>query len=169
MTHTLVPRHEKHDGEYCRPIFLATITLDNVVVIAPPPPLSRQLICMPTLLVVCGTAMRTCRVIALAGGGQGGQHLDGRGLTTLVLPWAYRPFFWWGAHIGNRCGTHRQSCAMSMSHRQCCAMSMSHHQSCAMSMSHCQSRAMSMSHRQCGDLIVVKVFCCDCLSEKAFL
>ncbi len=65
--------------------------------------------------------------------------------------------------------SHCQSWAMSMSHCRSGAMSMSHRQSCAMSMSHCRSWAMSISHRQCGDLIVVKVFCYDCPSEKAFL
>ncbi len=34
MMHTLVPGHERHDGEYCRPIFLTTTALDEVVVIA---------------------------------------------------------------------------------------------------------------------------------------
>ncbi len=46
---------------------------------------------------------------------------------------------------------------------------MSHPQFRVMSMSHRQSRAMSMSHWRCGNLIAVKVFCCDCPSEKAFL
>jgi hypothetical protein len=34
MTHTLMPGHERHDGEYCCPIFLTTTALDDVVVIA---------------------------------------------------------------------------------------------------------------------------------------
>ncbi len=34
MTRTLVPGHERHDGEYRPPISLTTTTLDNVIVIA---------------------------------------------------------------------------------------------------------------------------------------
>ncbi len=48
-------------------------------------------------------------------------------------------------------------------------MQMSNCWSSAMAMSHCWSCMMSMSHSQCGNLIVVYVFCCDCLSEKDFL
>ncbi len=56
-------------------------------------------------------------------------------------------------------GTHWQSPAMSWTHRQSCAMLRKNWQSCV----------MSRTNRQCSNLIVVKVFCCGCPSEKAFL
>jgi hypothetical protein len=139
---------------------------------SPPPPLTTLLLLQPAAVVATTDLHANVACCMWDGNAHVPRHCIGRGdeggLTTSALLWAYRLIFWWGANIGNQCGTHQQSCAMLMSHCRSRVISMSHHRSGAMLMSHHQSRAMSMSHWQCGNLIAVKVFCCNCPSEKAF-